>query len=283
MNNELLFPALLALLIVFVLAVGLGRWIHRQERRRGLIEQRDQPLVGDGIGGAFGFIGGSAAFLLGVLMLTSIDHFKATEEIARAEAIAYSAAYDATAAAPMELQPQIRRDLACLMRSVVQDSWSAVEAEDLTGDENTQAWTVRAYATLNAVESERSNEQAAMERIEDDLAEAVKAGQSRLLSARASMPMPLWVVVYVSLFIVFLVVTLLLRPYPPLESLALGTILMLTAAMLWTLAAYQAPFNKSDGVYIAPEALEAVMTRLRDVYPGPAWEPCERLAISERG
>ena len=283
MDNQLLGPALLALVIVFILAVGLGFWVHRLERRRGLIERRDQPLVGDGISGALGFIGGSAAFLLGVLMLTSIDHFKATEEIARAEAIAYSAAFDATAAAPVELRPQIRRDLVCLMRSVVQDSWNASEANDLTGDENTHAWMIRAFATLTGVESERSFEQAAIGRVEDQLAEAMSAGQTRLLSARAPIPLPLWIVVYLSMFIVFLLVTVLLRPYPLLEFIALGSLFLLTAAMIWTLAAYQEPFNKHDGVYIAPEGLEAVMTRLQDAYPGPAWEPCERLADSERG
>ena len=281
--NDHLVPALLALGLVFCLAVGLGWLIHRLEIQRGLVAKRDHALVSDGISGALGFIGGTASFLLGVLMLTSIDHFKATQEVARAEATAFSAAFDATAALADEPQSLIRRDLVCLMRSVVEDSWHATAWGDLTGDENTHSWVLRAHATLYGVDAERSTEEAALQRVGDQLAEAVMAGQSRLLSAAAFMPITLWILVYVGLFVVFLVVTLLLRPYPLLASVALVSMLLLTAAMIWTLAAYEEPFNQDDGVYIAPNALDAVMTRLRDAYPGPAWEPCERLARSEMG
>ena len=216
-------------------------------------------------------------------MMTSIDHFNATKEIVRDEALAYSAAFDATVAIPAEQQLLIRHDLVCLMQSVVRDSWNASEANDLTGDENTQAWMVRVFANLKGYSSEQATEQAAIDRVQDQLGEAMQAGQTRLLSATVFLPFPLWVVVYLSVFILLLVVTVLMRPNPLLQAVLLACMFLLSASMIWALVAFQKPFNKSDGVYIAPDALEAVMIRLRDVYPGPAWEPCERLATSERG
>jgi len=97
-NNNVNTPlALAVLLLVFALAVGLGLLIHRAEIRRGIIDSRDRRLVGDGMNGALAFLGGSAAFLLGVLMLTSVDHYNATDDIVTAEALHYSSAFDATA------------------------------------------------------------------------------------------------------------------------------------------------------------------------------------------
>lgn len=268
------------LLLVFAVAVGLGLLIHKVEVRKGIIDHRDRRLVGDGMNGALGFLGGSAAFLLGVLMLASVDHYNATDDIVTAEALHYSSAFDSTAGLGGPDQAKTQRDLVCLMRSVTSNSWKATQTEDLTGSENTHAWRRRAIADANAIEPKTTVEENSVGTLQAELIEASRSGQERLLAADSDLPLALWGLVYVSVFVLALVLTVLLRPYPVLTITTLSAILVLSAAMVWTLTAFAEPFSQDDGVYISPRALEAVMVRLQGSYPGPAWGPCEALADS---
>lgn len=280
MNTITLPVALIVLFAVFAVAVGLGLIIHRIEVRKGLIDNRDRRLVGDGMNGALGFLGGSAAFLLGVLMLASIDHYNATEDIVTQEALAYSAAYDSTAGLAAADKSKIQRDLVCLMRSVTTNSWAATQSEDLTGSENTHAWRGRVIDDANAVEPKTTVQENSLGNLQSELVNASKSGQERLLAADSNLPAALWILVYISIFVLALALTLLLRPYPVLATTTLSAILILSTAMVWVLTAFAEPFTQDDGVYISPRALNAVMVRLQGTYPGPAWEPCEQLANS---
>ena len=84
--------ALLTLLLTFGSAVGLGLLIHRMEVRNSDLDRRERRLVGEGMSATLGFVGGAAAFLLGVLLLSSLDHYRATDNIVTDEALAFSAA-----------------------------------------------------------------------------------------------------------------------------------------------------------------------------------------------
>ncbi len=279
MNNNVNTPlALVVLFLVFALAVGLGLLIHRAEIRRGIIDSRDRRLVGDGMNGALAFLGGSAAFLLGVLMLTSVDHYNATDDIVTAEALHYSSAFDATAGLAAPDQVKVQRDLVCLMRSVTTSSWKATQTEDLTGSEDTHAWRARTIGDANGIEPRSTVQENSVSTLHEELIEASRSGQERLLAADSDLPIVLWVLVYTGVFVLALVLTVLLRPYPVLAITTLSSILLLSSAMVWTLTAFAEPFTQDDGVYISPRALEAVMVRAEGSYPGPAWEPCEEQA-----
>lgn len=244
-----------------------------------MIDARDGRLVGEGMAGAVGFLGGTAAFLMGVLMLSSLSHFNATDEVVTSEALAYSAAFDATVALGEPDETKIRRDLVCLMRAVATTSWSATEAEDPTGSENTHSWRALALNDTNAVIPSTLAQENSLSTLQSELVEASKAGQRRLLAAQNDLPGPLWIVVYVSIFLLTMALTVLLRPYPALALTSLGAILLLSTAMVWTLTSFAQPFTK-DGIYISPHAINAVMVRLQSAYPGPVWRPCEQLTNS---
>jgi len=281
-NNTIALPwALAGLLLAFGAAVGLGLLVHRIEVRRNLIDGRDGRLVSDGMGGAVGFLGGAAAFLLGVLMLASIDHYYATRNVVDAEAVAYAAAFNSAADLAAPDQARIQRDLVCLMRSVSTDSWEATVAEELTGARNTQLWRARVRDSVTAVEPKAAAQSNGLDQLQSELLEAAKSGQQRLLDGDSDLPFVLWILVYVSIFLLVFVITLMLRPYPLMAAVSLGTILILSLAMVWVLTAFAKPFTQHDSVYISPRALNGVMVHLEQVYPGAAWAPCERLAPSK--
>ena len=278
-NNTVTVPwALGGLIVAFGAAVGLGLLVHRLEVRRELIDGREGRLVSDGMGGAVGFLGGAAAFLLGVLMLASTDHYYATRNVVDAEAVAYAAAFNSSGDLADPDQARIQRDLGCLMRSVGTDSWEAAAAEQLAGATNTQMWRARLRDSVTAVEPKTAAQSNSLDKLQSELLEASKSGQQRLLDADSDLPFVLWILFYVSIFLLVFVITLMLRPYPMMAASALGTILILSLAMVWVLTAFAKPFTQDDSVYISPRAINGVMAHLQQVYPGAAWAPCERLA-----
>lgn len=272
--------ALGCLFVVFGAAVALGLLVFRLDVNRGHVDKLERRLVGEGVAGALGFIGAAAAFLLGVLMLSSLDHYNETKDTVDAEALAYSAAFDSTAGLAPADQAALHRDLVCLMRSVTTNSWEATQAGDLTGSENTHAWRARVFGHANAVFPSTKVEENSLSALQTELVEASKSGQKRLLSAESGLGTALWIVVYVSIFVLTATLAVLLRPNVVLAVTLLGSVLILSMAMVGTLAVFAEPFTRGDGVFISPKSLNSVMVRLEGTYPGPAWEPCERLAAS---
>lgn len=278
MNITLSF-ILISLGIVYAAAMGLGLLIHRLNVRRAAVADPDEPLGGDGMGGAVGFIGGAAAFLLGVLMLASLDHYNATKTIVADEALAYSAAFDGTDGLAPADRDVLQRDIICLMRSVATNSWAAAEAEDLRGSANTHAWRRQVSAHADAVDPKTKAQEDSLDTLQSELINASKSGQQRLLAAESDLPLALWLLVFISIFALITMLTALLRGHPSrvFAITSLAATLIVSTAMVWTLTTFDEPFNTDDGVYISPRALNAVMLRLQGTYPGADWGPCKTL------
>lgn len=270
--------ALAGLVLAFGAAIGLGLVAYRFEVRRDLTDGRDGRLISDGMSGTVGFLGGAAAFLLGVLMLASIDHYYATRNVVDAEAVAYAAAFASAGDLGAPDDARLQRDLVCLMRSVSTDSWEAAAAERLSGAQNTQLWRARVRRDIAAVEPKTASQSNSLDHLQSEFLDAAKQGQQRLLDGASDLPIVLWLLVFVSIVLLVFMLTLMLRPYPMMAALSLGTILVLGVAMVWVLTAFAKPFTRGDSVYIPPRALNGVVVHLEQVYPGDIWAPCERLA-----
>lgn len=271
---------LITLALVFLAGIGAGVVIRRIHLRRAGVTDPDEHLGGDGMAGAIGFIGGAAAFLLSVLMLASLDHYNGTKTIVADEALAYYAAFESADEFKPDDQAKIRRDLVCLMRSVATYSWAAAAAEDLTGSDNTHAWHRRVSADASTVEVKTKAQQNSLSTLQSEIINATKSGQQRLLAAESDLPLALWLLVFLSIFALTSILTALLLAHPSraLAVTALSAVLLLSAAMVWTLAMFDEPFHQGDGVYISPRAINAAMVRLEQTHPGAAWDPCELLA-----
>lgn len=265
---------------VFTAAILLGLLIHKVAVRRGAVATGDWPLSGEGVGPAVGFITGSTAFLLGVLMLASLNHYNAAKDIVAQEALAYSAAFDGSEGLAPTDRSKIQRDLVCLIRSVATKSWAAAEHHDLTGSENTHAWRGRALTDANGADPKTRVEETSLATVHSELLNASKAGQQRLLAAEGDLPTPLWILVFVSIFLLtaFLTVLLQTHPVPILAVAVLAAVVTLGTAMITVLTMFAEPFSQGDGVFISPRALNAVMVRLEGTYPRADWGPCETLA-----
>ena len=277
----MLTPFLLPLLGL-VVTFGLG-WLAamrmaRLETARGMIDKREGSLVADGAQGVLGFVGGASAFLIGVLMLASVDHFNATSEVANEEAIAYSAAFQNSVALPDPARQIVQRDLVCLMRSVATDSWEAVTKGDLTGDRNSSAWRAKTVSDFGTIALASGGSSDALDAVASEVRDAAKFGQHRLLAGESTLPLAMWALLYLSLLVLTFLMTLMMRSYPLLLALCLGATFIVSAGMISVLVAFAEPFDTDTGVYISPRALESVLITAQESQPGAVWDSCERLS-----
>ncbi len=277
----MLTPFLLPLLGL-VVTFGLG-WLAamrmaRLESARGMIDKREGSLVADGAQGVLGFVGGASAFLIGVLMLASVDHFNATSEVANDEAIAYSAAFQNSVALPDPARQIVQRDLVCLMRSVATDSWNAATTGDLTGDRNSNAWRAKTVSDFGTIALASGGSSDALDAVASEVRDAAKFGQHRLLAGESTLPLAMWALLYLSLLVLTFLMTLMMRSYPLLLALCLGATFIVSAGMISVLVAFAEPFDTDTGVYISPRALESVLITAQESQPGAVWDSCERLS-----
>jgi hypothetical protein len=276
-----LTPFLLPLLGL-VVTFGLG-WLAamrmaRLETARGMIDKREGSLVADGAQGVLGFVGGASAFLIGVLMLASVDHFNATSEVANDEAIAYSAAFQNSVALPDPALQIVQRVLVCLMRSVATDSWNAATTGDLTGDRNSNAWRAKTVSDFGTIALASGGSSDALDAVASEVRDAAKFGQHRLLAGESTLPLAMWALLYLSLLVLTFLMTLMMRSYPLLLALCLGATFIVSAGMISVLVAFAEPFDTDTGVYISPRALESVLITAQESQPGAVWDSCERLS-----
>ncbi len=277
MLTPFLLP-LLGLVVTFGLGWLVAMRIARLETARGMIDKREGSLVADGAQGVLGFIGGASAFLIGVLMLASVDHFNATSEIANEEAIAYSAAFQNSVALPDPARQIVQRDLVCLMRSVATESWNAANTGDLTGDRNSNAWRAKTVSDFGTIALASGGSSDALDAVTSEVRDAAKFGQQRLLAGESTLPLAMWALLYLSLLVLTFLMTLMMRSYPLLLALCLGATFIVSAGMISVLVAFAEPFDTDTGVYISPRALESVLTTAQESQPGAAWDSCERLS-----
>lgn len=229
-----------------------------------------------GFGG--GFTGGLAAFLLSIIMLTALEGYSEAQDAADAEAVSYSAAFQMSEAFAEPGRTEVQRDLVCLMRSVTTDSWGASIAEEPAGDANTAAWQTRTLASINAINATSATEEEAVKDTRAYVIEAASQEQTRLFRSARDTHVMLWLLVGISLAgFCFLVVQGMLPSRVHAASLVI-TITVITAVAIGVSSAFADPYDGQGGIYLEPASLETVMTRLQAEFPGPAWEPCERLA-----
>ena len=266
----------IVLVIVALLGVLVAYLVYAWESRRE--SKRDLPLLDPGLGGVVQYVAGAVAFLLGLMLLFSVQHFSQAEDAATTEAVAYSAAFDISTVLPTAPSTKVQRDLVCLMRSTISGSWKSASNLDLTGDENTEAWYRRTLDAVDAAVVTGDNDKIALSKLSDELSNSAQHRQTRLLLAEGDLPLVIWIVIFLSIFALCFLVALSLITHPLFMWVSIGSTVVLTGGIIAALVMFAQPFSE-PGVTVQPSSLSGVLTRLEHVYPQPSlWEPCPTLA-----
>ncbi len=266
-----MYEAILAAVAAAAILCAIA--ITRMEKRRGY--GREHTMLSSGWEGAVGYASGTVAFLLGLMLFFSVTHFSDAQSVATDEAVAYATAYDASRELSPTAAPIVQRDLACLMKATRDGAWIAMRQHDATGDENVTAWLTKTYADIAALDPATSGNIAG---VDSAVSTVSQARQARVLSVQGELPASIWVIIYLSIFVlVLLLATILVSGNPLLMVVSLGATIVLSGTAIAALVMFGDPYSDL-GVKVEPTAIRAVIVRLQNTEPAALWADCPTLA-----
>lgn len=236
----------------------------------------DTGFVADGLSATLGTVGGLLAFVLGFLVVFTLDNYTAAQDIASQEASAYSAAFEASVLLPPERGEPIQRDLACLIDSVRTEGWFYAEGDRPTADDVIESWWVQTRIDLGLLPEAGALQEYAAETVYSSLAEARSLGEQRLLMNGSSVPGIIWIIIWLSITALVTLTYVCLRNNTFILLTSISVLTVVIGVVLWALITFANPFSTSDGTAVEAEDLAATLVRLQDTYPTPAsiWDPC---------
>ncbi len=236
----------------------------------------DTGFVADGLSATLGTVGGLLAFVLGFLVVFTLDNYTAAQDVASQEASAYSAAFEAAVLLPPERGEPIQRDLACLIDSVRTEGWFYAEGDRPTADDVIESWWVQTRIDLGLLPEAGALQEYAAETVYSSLAEARSLGEQRLLMNGSSVPGIIWIIIWLSITSLVTLTYVCLRNNTFILLTSISVLTVVIGVVLWALITFANPFSTSDGTAVEAEDLAATLVRLQDTYPTPAsiWDPC---------
>lgn len=248
---------LVHLLIVWgvtIVAVALAVLIVR---RRNLDEDEDPPDYRV----VLGFVASAYGLLLGLLVVFAVGHYNDTRSKAEDEATSLVALDNAVAVWPHDTRAPYRHDLLCYMNSVVVDEWPSMEDGNTSESPQTLAWGDDLRAATRDLPLDTDQERAAYGRAAGFLTDAGKARQQLLFFTEPRIPTALWVVIYVGVFLMVLLISLIYTDNPKGRVTALASLILLLTVVVAVLSMLDRPFG--PGVRVPPNEMRQAIALLQ--------------------
>ncbi len=271
----------LGLLFSTGLGISAGILLRRYLQKREPAGEGEQSSAGM-FTDALAYVSGVLGIMLGLMLFFSVQVYEEVRQSAREEAVALADVFESADFFPTSPADQVRRDTICLMRSVATDSWSSAESGDLTGDENTAAWASQLRSGIAELPTRTSTQQEAQAQMMAAFQEAQNARQKRILSSVFNLPLIVWIVIDLGVFVFAALMMISLPDRPRTALVLIAACLVFTMGVVGALSMFATPFTHL-GVSVKPGDIEGALVRLEDTSPFQDWAPCERLAVSEFG
>ena len=220
------------------------------------------------------FVGFIFGFLLTTLQVFATNHYSDARNQAQSEPTTLVAMYDDLGVFPAPASTAARHDLVCYMRSVVERDWKAQEREDTQEAPDTVVRGDRLRSLRNTLPQDSPVEQAAYQRVSQDLADAGTARQKLLFDAQPQVPTVLWVLVFVSAALLFfLLVSDSQSQRKIVRRIVLVAVTLLLTVEVASLAAVDRPF--SPIARVEPNAMTDALALLEAGHHGePVFRDC---------
>jgi hypothetical protein len=255
-------------LIVWAVTVGAIALAFLIVRRRGLGEDEDPPDYKV----VLGFVASAYGLLLGLLVVFAVGHYNNTRTKAEDEATSLVALDNAVAVWPHETRAPYRRDLLCYMNSIVVDDWPSMEDGNVTQSPETLAWGDHLRAATRELPLDTDQERAAYGRAGGFVTDAGKARQQLLFFTEPNIPTALWVVIYVGVFLLVLLISLIYTDNPKGRVTALACLILLLTVVVAVLSMLDQPFG--PGVRVPPNEMRQAIALLEAGHSPVDLEAC---------
>jgi hypothetical protein len=156
---------------------------------------------GDRAAGVFGVLATGFAVLLGFVVFLAFESFDTSRNGAEVEGEIVTQQFETAQLFPVAVRARLSGDLVCYARTVIHQEWPEMRAGTL-GD-TINPWSVATFRIIRTVEPRSASEQAAYSKWLDQRSDREQARHDRAHGAEGVIPIPLWIVLFVSAAIIF--------------------------------------------------------------------------------
>jgi hypothetical protein len=252
---------------VIAAAIALAVFVHR--RFHGEDDLPDYRVV-------LGFVGPAYGVLLGLLVVFAVGHYSDAGDQAEDEATSLVAIYDQVGVYPAETRDSARHDLVCYMRSIVDDDWPSMGDGETTEAPRTLVFGDRIRSDMRDLPLDSDREGSAYGPAVGFITDASKARQQLLFLTQPQIPVPLWVVIYVGIFVLVFLIALHYTDEPRGRVTALACVTLLLTVVVSVLGMLDNPFGPPTRVQ--PDEMRQAIALLSEDANSTVLGPCSPTA-----
>ena len=213
---------------------------------------------GDRAAGVFGVIATGFAVMLGFVIFLAFESYDTSRSGAEAEAQVVAQQFQTAQMLPVTARQPLSDALACYARNVVYTEWP--EMRDGNGSNLINPWSVAMFKSMQGVEPKAASEQAAYGKWLDQQTDRQSARSDRTHGAEGVIPVPLWIVLFLSAGIIFVFMLLFAdsgeRAF--VQATMMGGVTVMISAMLLLLWFLDNPYHAGVGGQ-PPTAMERTL------------------------
>jgi hypothetical protein len=242
------------LIVIGVAAIAVGAMLFARSRAPEGSHVKD----GDRASGVFGMLGAGLAILLGFVVFLAFESFDTSRSGAEDEARTLSEQFETAQFFPPSVSGTLSGQLVCYGRTVVHQEWPLMRSGDLGDDIN--PWSVALFKTVKSVEPRTASQQTAYDHWFDQVADREAARSDRTHGAEGVIPSALWVVLFLSAFVVIGFALLFADPseHAVVQGMMVGGIAVVLTATLLLLWFLDNPYHEGPGG-LEPVAMERTL------------------------
>jgi hypothetical protein len=216
---------------------------------------------GDRASGVFGVLSTGFAILLGFVVFLAFASYDTSRAGAEAEAQAVAEQIQTAQLLPISAREDLSTALTCYARSVVFSEWP--EMTSGKGPELVNPWGIAMFRTLAKIEPVKASEQAAYGKWLDQQSDRQSARADRTHGAEGVIPLPLWIVLFLSAGIIFVFMLFFADSgeWAVTQGMMMGGVAMVISSTLLLLWFLDNPYHNGAGG-LRPTAMERTLELL---------------------
>lgn len=258
-----------------------GRLIHKFADKR----FKEGDLAGHELGrlsDTLAFVGGAVGILLGLLLSFAVADFDDTKASIQSMGKSSLTIFTATESLNEDQRLEIRRDVACALRSSVSDDWESIGQGIRGGSSTTTDWLLKLNQDVAHAELTTIQQQQNFPILVSGAAELTSSREELVMGNSALIPFVVWLVIYFSAFVMTALLAMHLADRKLLARISAGMSWGMLAVILFALTVLDAPLAPVFGTpTLEPFPLQETLQVLQESFPHTAlWADCPPSAKS---
>jgi hypothetical protein len=202
---------------------------------------------GDRAAGVFGVLATGFAVLLGFVVFLAFESFDTSRSGAEREAQIVREQFETAQLFPADVRGRLSAELVCYARAVAYSEWPKMRAGTL--EDTANPWTLAMFRITKTVEPQSSVEQAAYGKWLDERTDRESARGDRTHGAEGVIPLPLWIVLFLSALIIFVFMMLFAdsAERAVVQATMIGGVAMVITSTLLLLWFLDHPYHSGPG------------------------------------